>query len=281
MQEPDRIDQPPLRRLDATPGFFPYLRDLWQFRDFAVATARYDHRASNNGFLFGHLWFVLTPVLRISVYGLIFSVLLAGRRPPDFLAVLAVGIFVFVFMQGIVTEGAASLDRNGALLRSLPFPRAILPVSVTLRQFLRFRYEAAVMLAVVLLTTGSLGGGWLAFVVIVIPMATMTALGLALTLAPVVLRLRDTLRLLPFVFRFTFYLSGVLFPIGLLIDEYAILRFLLLNPFYVVVSLARHLVLAPDPQATDLWAAAFLWTVGAMTFGLWVFRRDEHRYARG
>lgn len=281
MQQPDWTDQPPLRRLDATPRFFPYLRDLWQFRDFAVATARYDHRASNNGFLFGRLWFVVTPVLRIGVYGLIFSVLLAGRRPPDFLAFLAVGIFVFVFMQGIVSEGAASLDRNGALLRSLPFPRAILPVSVTLRQFLRFRYEAAVMLVVVLLTTGSLGSGWLAFVVIVIPMATMTALGLALTLAPVVLRLRDTLRLLPFVFRFTFYLSGVLFPIGLLIDEYAILRFLLLNPFYVVVSLARHLVLAPDPQATDLWAAAFLWTAGAMTFGLWVFRRDEHRYARG
>jgi len=269
----------PLRRLDSVPRLVPYLKELWQFRDFAIATALYDHRAENNGFLFGHLWFILTPVLRISVYALVFGVLLAGRRPSDFLAFLAVGLFLFVFMQSVATEGAASLNRNAVLLRSLAFPRAILPISVTLRQFLKFRYEAAVMLTVVLVTTQSLAGGWLLFVLIVIPMATLTALGLALLLDPVVLRLRDTLRILPFVFRLAFYLSGVLFPIRLLVAEFGALQVLVLNPFYVIVSLARHLVVAPDAEAIRLWTAGFLWTIASMSIGLWIFRRDEHRYA--
>ena len=281
MSEGPQLVQPPLRRLDATPKPGRYLRDVWQYRDFAVATAIYDHRAANNGFLLGRLWNVLTPLLRIAVYGLIFSVLLAGRRPPDFLAFLAAGIFVFIFMQSIVTEGAASLDRNGGLLRSLTFPRAILPVSVTLRQFLKFRYEAAVMFVVVVAVARTVSGGWVVFVLAVVPMMTLFALGGALLLAPVVLRFRDTVRFLPFVFRLTFYLSGVLFPIALLVDEHGLLQFLLANPFYVFVSLARHLVLAPDPQAAGLWLAAVLWTGASVTLGLWFFRRDEHRYARG
>jgi teichoic acid transport system permease protein len=269
-----------LLRLDAPPRFSRYLKEVWTHRDLAVATATADHRASNNGYRFGRSWFVLTPILRIGVYGLVFGLLLAERRPDDFLAFIAVGIFTFDFIQQIIQKGAASLDSSGNLVRSLSFPRALLPISAVLRQLYAFRFEAAVMFAVITVTTGSVAIGWLGFVLVVIPMASLFALGAALLIAPAVLRFRDTLKVLPHVFRLAFLLSGALFPISLLADSHPLLRFLPLNPFYAFIELGRHLTITPVPMVNRLWVSAALWTVCSALIGLWVFRRDEHRYAR-
>ena len=56
-----------LRRIDTPPALPQYVRDLWSYREFIVAKARYDHRAENNVYVLGRLWFLLTPLLRIGV----------------------------------------------------------------------------------------------------------------------------------------------------------------------------------------------------------------------
>ena len=81
-------------------------------------------------------------------------------------------------------------------------------------------------------------------------------------------------------FRLAFLLSGALFPISLLADAHPLLEFLPLNPFYAFIELGRHLTIAPVPMVDRLWLSAALWTVFSALIGLWVFRRDEHRYAR-
>ena len=277
-RQPSRVDRPQLRRVDRRLTVPQYLRELWSYREFAFASALYDHRAENNSYALGRLWYFLTPLLRIGVYWLVFGAILAGRRPEGFVAFLAVGIFTFRFMQSTITEGAASPRKNRALTQALPVPHAVLPLGVTIRQFLAFRYEAFVMLVIVVLTTRTLAVGWLSFVLLVIPLATIFAFAGALLLAPVSSAFRDMEKVFPFFFRLAFYLSGVLFPIGLLVDQYPFLRFLPFNPFYAFVALARHLVLAPDPEAPVLWASATGWAIGSLLIGLWSFRRHEHRF---
>lgn len=271
---------PKLLRLDARPRFMPYLRDLWRARDFAITMALNDHRSENHGYVLGRLWFLLSPTLRIGVYALVFGVILAGRRPENFIAFLAIGIFVFRFIQDGITKGSTSLFANRALLHSLHFPRAVLPLSAVLRQFLSFRYEAAVTFAIVAAVTGGITPQWLLFAFALIPLVTIFAVGGALLLAPLVTRVRDMTKVLPFVFRLFFYLSGVLFPIALLVDGYPILRFLPFVPFYAYIGLGRHLVLAPDPDAGLLWMSGVLWASATLIVGTLVFIRGEHRYGR-
>jgi teichoic acid transport system permease protein len=271
-------DQARLRRIDTPPTLSQYLRDLWSYREFIVATARYDHRAENNVYALGRLWFFLTPLLRIGVYWLVFGALLAGRRPEGFIAFLAIGIFLFRFMQSTIQSGAVSPMRNRSLTQALPIPHALLPITLTLRQFLSFRYEALVMLITVVAVTRTISAGWLLLVLVVIPLATLFALGGALLLAPAVARLRDVEKVFPFIFRFFFYTSGVLFPVSLLVDQFPILRFLPYVPFYAFVALSRHLVLTPDAMAPLLWRSATVWALGSVTVGLWVFRANERRF---
>jgi teichoic acid transport system permease protein len=267
-----------LRRIDTPPTLSQYVRDLWSYREFIVATARYDHRAENNVYALGRLWFFLTPLLRIGVYWLVFGALLAGRRPEGFIAFLAIGIFLFRFMQSTISGGATSPMTNRSLTQALPIPHALMPITLTLRQFLSFRYEALVMLIMVVAVTRKVTTGWVLLVFLVIPLAALFALGGALLLAPAVARLRDLEKIFPFVFRLFFYTSGALFPIGLLIDQFPALRFLPYNPFYAYLALGRHLVLAPDVMAPVLWRSATVWALGSVTVGLWVFCVNERRF---
>jgi len=273
--------QPQLRRIDRPPALSQYLRDIWSYREFVLATARYDHRAENDVYLLGRLWFFLTPLLRIGVYWVVFGALLAGRRPEGFIAYLAIGIFLFRFMQRTIQGGATSPMKNRGLTRALPVPHVLMPITLTLRQFLAFRYEALVMLVSVVAVTRTIVPAWLLFMFVVIPLATSFALGGAMLLAPAVAMLRDIEKFFPFVFRFFFFTSGVLFPINLLIDQYPILRLLPYNPFYAFIALGRHLVLTPDVMAPLLWRSATVWTVGSVAVGLWVFRASERRFGHG
>lgn len=264
----------------ATPRLLPYLRAAWRQRDLAILLALNDHRAENQGLRLGRIWHLLSPILRIGVYGLIFGLLLSDRRPGGFLAFLSIGMFVFGLMQAVIQRGGTVFDARQGLLTSLYFPRVLLPVSVALRQLLDFRFEAVVMVLVILVTGQDITLGWIPFLGLVVPMALLCSIGGALVVAPVVAAVRDVTNLLPVLFRLAFYVSGVLFPIGSLLDDHPAVALLPVNPFYVYITLSRHLLLSPEPTATTLWAAAVAWAVLPTLAGTVVFLRREDRLVR-
>lgn len=264
----------------ARPGLGPYLRAAWRQRDLAILLAGNDHRAESQGLRLGRIWHLLSPILRIAVYGLIFGLLLSDRRPDGFLAFLSIGMFVFGLMQTVIQRGGTVFDARQGLLTSLYFPRVLLPVSVALRQLLEFRFEAVVMVMVVLGTGQEVGLGWIPFLILVVPLALLFAVGGALLVAPVVSAVRDVTNLLPVLFRMAFYVSGVLFPVRELLGEHPAVAVLPLNPFYVYVTLSRHLLLPSHPAEAVLWAAAVAWAIITPIVGTIVFLRREDRLVR-
>ena len=239
-----------------------------------------DHRAENQGLLLGRIWFFLSPLLRIAVYALIFGLLLAGRRPGDFIAFLAVGLFVFGLVESIITKIGRIFETRRELLTSLFFPRVLLPVSVLVRQLLEFRYEALVLLVAILVTTRRVSLGWLPFVFGLIPLALVFALGAGLVVAVLVASVPDVSKLLPPVFRMVFYASGVIFPLATVLEGHPAEPFLPLNPFYLFIEISRHLLLEPRLSAILLWSAAVVWALASLTFGMWLLVRREHLLVR-
>lgn len=273
---------PRLAPVKLQPPLPSYLREVWRRRDLAVSIARNDQRARHGSLTLGWAWNILDPLLLMGVYWLVFGLLLGGRRPDNFLAFLAVGMFLFRFVQGAVESGSESIQRHLPMVQQVRFPRALLPLSEVLRHALTLGWQLPVMLAIVLVATRTFRvSGWLAFIVILTPLAAMLALGLALLLSRVAAQLRDITHLLPYVFRILFYGSGVLFPLDVLLEGHPLEPYLILNPLYVLVELARHLTLTPRADAPMLWSLAVFWAIASLLIGILVFRRFEHRLGRG
>lgn len=274
---------PHLVRLGGTPSVGSYLAKLWDRRQFAWNTAVGELRAQHLNTVLGNAWHLINPLLLIGVYYLVFGVILGTTRGVDnFLAFLAVGIFTFQYTQKSVIGGARSIVNNQGLIRSLQFPRALLPLAAVMRETIAYWSAGVVMLGVVLVTGEGFSFAWL-LVIGSFALQVVFNTGMGLLAARLTDGFRDLLNVLPYLFRIAFYLSGILYAVDRYVENPAILRLFLLNPFYVFVSLPREYLMTTFSQEhIDLmWVSATVWAAVAIVVGLLVFRAGEKRYGRG
>jgi teichoic acid transport system permease protein len=286
MREP--APYPDLIRLGGTPPLGEYVRELWNRREFALSNATGELRSQHLDTALGNVWHLLNPTLMIAVYFLVFGVILGTDRGVDnFIAFLAIGVFTYHWAVRAITGGAKAIVSNQGLIRSLQFPRALLPISIVLQETLAFLSSAVVMLAVVLITGEGLRVDW-ALAVPVFGLQFAFCLGGAFFTARAADRFRDTLNLLPFIFRLAFYASGVLYLVdGRFHNVFEanpwVEQAFLANPFYCLISLWRNaLMTSVDIQHVDwMWTSATSWAAGLLALGLLYFRAGEKEYGRG
>jgi teichoic acid transport system permease protein len=276
---------PQLMRLGGTPPLREYLRSLWSRRQFAWATARGELQTQHMNTVLGNAWHLLNPLMLIGVYFLVFGVVLdttRGLPEGTFLPFLTIGIFSYQFAQKAVTGGARTITSNQGLIRSLQFPRALLPIATVLRETMAYGPAFAVMLLVVLLT-GEFTGFRSVIVIPVLALTLVFNIGMTFISARLTDKFRDLENVLPYLFRLAFYGSGVIYSVDGYLDDPLVRQLFLANPFYVYISLVReYLMVSYSPSYVGrMWLSAVVWAVAAFVVGLLVFRAGEREYGRG
>lgn len=271
---------PELRRLGARAPLRSYLHDAWQRRDFAIVVPLGDLRAQHMDTFFGQIWHLLNPALLVGVYFLVFGVLLKVHRGVDhFLAFLTIGILMFQYTQRSALTGASTISSSEGLLRSIQFPRVLLPVSSIVFETAAFGPAVIVMLLVAMASGVMPEVSWLMLVPILL-LQVVFNLGLVLVVARLADRYRDIQQVLPFLFRILLYLSGILFSVDRYVDSALGRRLFALNPIYSLISLARGAILG-EPVGSTMWVSSIAWTAVLLVGGFVFFRAAEERYGRG
>ena len=79
----------------------------------------------------GYLWWVIDPIISLSVYALVFGVFMK-RGGPDFVPFLAVGVVVFRWFNVSVLRAANSLIQHKGLIQRIYVPKPIFPAVAVL-----------------------------------------------------------------------------------------------------------------------------------------------------
>ncbi|MFG2006411.1 ABC transporter permease [Spirillospora sp. NPDC048911] len=284
-----------LKQSAARPPLRTYVQQVWQRRTFIWNFASAKTSSMYTSSRLGQVWQVLTPLLNVAVYFLIFGLLLnTSKHVTDFIPFLMTGVFVFTFTQRSVTAGAKSISGNLSLIRALHFPRASLPfahVIVELQQLL----ISMVVLFVLLFAWGETPALYMLLIVPTLLLQLCFNMGLSLVLARVGAFTPDIQQLLPFILRTWLYASGVIFAIPAiakdrLADHPWLVELLKANPGSVYVELARTSLIESyrtkdlvvwEWTDSHLWWYAIAWAVIALVGGFWYFHRAEERYGRG
>lgn len=269
-----------LKRMGARPSFFNYIAETWRRKDFAVALSTFSNEAANARNRLGKWWNILLPTIQAATYGLIFGVILGDSRPDNFLPFLFTGVFLFSFMSGSFYSGASSITSNSGLVRSLSFPRALLPISTVITQFVNLLPQLGILLFTLLIIQRQITWSWLALIPILFLM-TMFAAGLAMIAARLTAQVRDLSKLLPFVTRIFFYTSGIFFSVEQVLANYpqifAIVKY---NPVYDFIEIARGALVQGYTMETDIWIACVAWAVVTFVVGCIFFWKAEEEYGR-
>lgn len=265
------------------PGLGSYLVQLWQRRDFIVTMARAGIVSANSQNRLGRFWLVLTPLMQGLVYAVIFGVLLNTRAGiENFIGYLVIGIFLFQYTAKALTDGSRAVTGNRKLIQVLSFPRAALPLSVSLRSMLTFVPALAAMFAVIVVAPERevITWRWL-LIVPVFALMSLFNLGLGLLAARVVASVNDISQVIPFGLRIWFYTSGVFFSFDRFAGGNPTLRAVLeANPMHVYLTLARDAILYGQDSPASYWLQAVAWPVVLVVVGFLLFWVSEERYTR-
>lgn len=255
-----------------------YLANTWERRRYVWYVSTGELRARQMNSALGNLWHLLNPALQIAVFFLIFGVVLdTDRGVENFLLFLTVGVLIFQFTQKVTTEGAKSIVNNSGLMRSISFPRAVLPFTATCIETLAMLPAVLVLLAVALLTGETPDLRWLVLLPIFLLQIAFNT-GAALVAARATSHIRDVEQILPFLFRLLFYASAIIFSASQYIDGGYQWLFVA-NPIYCIATSARWAIgIGP----IDGWVVLSMvsWSIGLLLFGFIWFRAAEATYGR-
>lgn len=276
-------DSPPphLRALTAELPTRDYLAAMWSRREFAVALPLEEVRSAHQNTLLGNVWHLGNPLLSVAVYYIVFGLMLEANRGVDnFILWLSLGVFAYRLTTGCVLGGATSIRRNRGLMRSIRFPRALLPISVVLSELLTFGFQLVVLGLIAVATGAPPSSRWL-----VLPAVVALHSALNLGGAFVAARLNDSFRdieqIIPFVFRLLMYISGVMFPLEPLLARDAIPTFVRhvveWNPLVYVLELYRWVFLGSAVEPAGV-VRLLVISVVLLAFGFRFFRAGEYRY---
>lgn len=271
-----------LQPVGRRPRLGRYVADLWNRRHFIWADSRAKAFSGNGGFLLGNAWLVLSPILDGITYYLIFGLLLGTSRGiENFVGYLIIGVFLFSYTARSLTAGANVLASGRTMIRGFSFPRAALPISAVLREFVGMGPVLVVMIAMILFIPPYAPVTWLwLFFPGVIALQTIFNAGIALIMARLTSHLPDLRKLVGFFARLWMYGSAVMFSFDRFVDDPELLAAFESNPAFIVLDMTRDLLLYEILPSADSWLRLAAWAGCAAVIGFLFFWRGEERYGR-
>ena len=274
-----------LIELGGRPPLLDYVKELWQRRHFAIELARSRLRSQNEADRLGVGWVVLTPLINAAVYGFVFGVLIPSKsRPHPMLPFLVVGVFTFAFFAGSFADGAKAIVANRGLVRTLHFPRAVLPIATVIQKVMELGAMIIVMCAIIMVAGREPSWRWFEMFPAFFLM-TLFCAGIAFFAARMTIHIRDITQLIPFITRLIFYVSGLFYVIGSKFHGVEG-RVFKLNPLNVYISLVRNALLHNDVRREGItvgihtWEEAAIYGVVLFVAGFIFFWRAEGLYGR-
>lgn len=249
---------------------------ILRFRGLLATLTSRELKARYRGSVLGFLWSLANPLLLLTVYTFVFSVVFQPRASgaePYALFVVS-GLFPWIWVSTSALEGSMSLIANSGLIRKAVFPAELLPTVAVLSNLVHLLF--AIPIVVVALIAGRvLGfpvGGTAAFLLpaILLLHIPMVA-GLALGTAALTVHFKDVRDLLANLLTLFFFLTPILYPLDSIAHLPAVWWLVRLNPF-TPFTLAYQQTLfygvVPDPT---LWiqmalVSLFAWALGAGLF---------------
>ncbi|GEB24336.1 ABC transporter permease [Brevibacterium aurantiacum] len=260
-----------------------YLAALWNRRHFIIAESRAKMSSSTRKNLLGYGWLFLNPLLSVLAYWFVFGFILQTSRGIDnFVGFLVIGVFVFGYTGKCMTGGTGSIRSGASMIKGFQFPRAALPISTVVRNFLDFMPTLLVMVIVLAVVPPLEVITWRVILVIpVIVLQTFFNVGLACLLARLGHKIPDLTNFMSIVSRFWLYGSGVFFSIEDRLGSHpALLEAMQYNPMHAYLTLVRNSLLYGVDSDPKMWIVGAVWAFGLLIVGFLFFWRGEENYGR-
>lgn len=230
----------------------------------------------------GYVWSLAKPLSYFAVLWVVFGRFFdVGIR--NYGLYLLIGIVLYTYFTDAVGLMLPTILTRGSLLRRIPFPALVIPLSASVTATMTFAVNLVAVGFFMLFSEATPALDWLLLIPLWVELFAFI-IGLGLIVSTLYVRFRDVGPLWELCAQLLLFASPVMYPITILPDWAE--KVAMANPLVQVIEDARALILSPAAASTALVIGGSAWrllpigiAVGTLLVGLWLCRRDAPFFA--
>lgn len=235
---------------------------LLRNRQLILSLTKREIAARYRGTMGGMLWAVINPLLMLSVYTFVFSVIFKARwgqeatSNTEYALVVFVGLLVFQVFSECINRAPTLIIGNASYVKKVIFPLEILPYCAMGAALFQCAISLGIWMLAYCLFMGAPHLTALLLPLVILPFLMLT-IGVSWFLASLGVYVRDTSQIVGIVTTVLFFMSPIFYPITAVPEKFLTLYHL--NPVTYAVEQARDVLFFgryPDPLSLGLFYLA-------------------------
>jgi lipopolysaccharide transport system permease protein len=246
-------------------------RDLYVHRELLRQFTRREVEARYRGSYLGLFWSLITPLVMLATYTVVFSTIFQARWRADtvphkgeFALTLFAGLIAFNVFAECITRAPTLVVANTNYVKNVVFPIQILPVSALGAALFHGAVNVAILLVANIVVFGTLSHTVWLLPVAALPLLAL-CLGLGWLLASLGVFLRDTTYAVAMATQILFFLTPVFYRADAVPEP--LRSFLQLNPLSNVVEDFRRVLIWSQLPDWTAWCVAMVTGTAILVLG--------------
>ena len=226
------------------------------------------------GSVFGMLWTWIVPILMLTVYTFVFSVVFQARWGENeidkfqFALMMFCGLSVFNIISDVMSRATVLIASNSNYVKKVIFPLELLPFVETCTA-LFFCIINLIILVLARLVLYSKISPFVPLVILAIVPVFLFAFGMGLLLSSISVYLKDIGSIISVIIMILMYMSPVFFSLSSVPEDFQIVC--TVNPITYMIENMRNILLYDRPldicyYALSLVAASIVYVIGYTVF---------------
>ncbi len=238
------------------------------------------------GSFLGLLWTFINPILMLSIYTFIFSVVFKVRLDPQnsdiyddkfaFALLLFIGLILFNLFSECLSRAPGLVLANVNYVKKVIFPLEILPVVSLVSALFHAGISFLVLLTFMLAIDYPIHWTLFFLPIIVLPLLLLIT-GLSWMLASIGVFVRDIGQVIGIILTMLLFMSPIFYPASALPES--IRDYLFLNPLTFIIEQARGVILYNQPPSWPGLAIYYLFALLVSWAGLSWFNKTRTGFA--
>jgi lipopolysaccharide transport system permease protein len=266
-----------------TSSFAEMFRSLWRNRGLIWQMTKREVIGRYRGSLMGLAWSFFNPIVMLTVYTFVFSVVFNARwgaggeeRKIDFAIILFVGMIVHGLFAECVNRAPGLILSNVNYVKKVVFPLEVLPWIAMGSALFHTLVSLVVLLGACLILNLHIPWTVILFPLVAVPLLLVT-MGLAWFLAATGVFVRDIGQTTGIITTILLFLSPVFYPVSALPEKYQAL--LLINPLTFIIEESRQVLIWGKPPNWIGWAGYSMASGVVAWLGFWWFQKTRSGFA--
>jgi lipopolysaccharide transport system permease protein len=263
-------------RTAEAPSIRRTLEGLHRFRHLIRNLVLKDLKLKYRGSVIGFAWSLANPLLMTAIYTIAFTrILRVGSE--GYVFYLMLGLLAWTFFANSASMSTGAITDNGGLVKSVRFPRAILPISTVLFNLVQYILTVLVFVPLMMAYYRVPPAAPMLLFPVFLALQLLFTIGLALILSTATAFFRDVRHLVEVALAVLFWMTPIVYDLSKLSDR--LRHAIRLNPMTSYVGAYQEIFYYQRWPEPSMWIAAVGYAVVTLALGLWLIVRHEDGFA--